>query len=174
MYEAGLPEQRHDSLKVLHYHLDKPEVSFVAISNTVLDAAKTNRAITLFRDPTELSEDLPVLATECLFESPGCPPQNLKEHVDSIVDLHNAYTHIVTEMKLSKVFGLRDFIHFVHYIRRKCLQKDANLSHFQVGQLVVDSLERNFSGSQQFSEICEVFLHRVSILICIVSISSSY
>jgi len=169
MDEAGLPEQSHESLKILHYHLDKPEVSFVAISNTVLDAAKTNRAITLFRDPTEMSQDLQVLATECLFESPGCPPQNLQKHVDSIVDLHNAYTHIVTEMKLSKVFGLRDFIHFVHYIRRKCLQKDANLSHFQVGQLVVDSLERNFSGSQQFSEICEVFLHRVSILNYIVS-----
>ena len=162
MDEAGLPEQSHESLKILHYHLDKPEVSFVAISNTVLDAAKTNRAVTLFRDPTEMSEDLQVLATECLFESPGCPPLNLREHVDRIVDLHNAYTHTVTEMKLNKFFGLRDFIHFVHYIRRKCVQKDANLSLSQVGQLVMESLERNFSGSQQFSEICEVFLNRVS------------
>ena len=68
-------------------------------------------------------------------------------------------------MKLSKFFGLRDFIHFVHYIRRKCVQRDANLSLSQVGQLVVDSLERNFSGSQQFSEICEVFFKRVSILL---------
>jgi len=164
MDEAGLPEQSHESLKILHYHLDKPEVSFVAISNTVLDAAKTNRAITLFRDPTEMSEDLQVLATECLFESPGCPPHNLQKHIDTIVDLHNAYTHTVTEMKLSRFFGLRDFIHFVHYIRRKCVQRDANLSLSQVGQLVMESLERNFSGSQQFSELCEVFLHRVSIL----------
>jgi len=164
MDEAGLPEQSHESLKILHYHLDKPEVSFVAISNTVLDAAKTNRAITLYRDPTEMSEDLQVLATECLFESPGCSPQSLKEHVDRIVDLHNAYTHTVTEMKLSKFFGLRDFIHFVHFIRRKCVSRDANLSLSQVGQLVMESLERNFNGSQHFSEICEVFLHRVSSL----------
>ena len=111
-----------------------------------------------------MSEDLQVLATECLFESPGCSPQSLKEHVDRIVDLHNAYTHTVTEMKLSKFFGLRDFIHFVHFIRRKCVSRDANLSLFQVGQLVMESLERNFNGSQHFSEICEVFLHRVSSL----------
>ena len=167
MDEAGLPEQSHESLKILHYHLDKPEVSFVAISNTVLDAAKTNRAITLFRDPTEMSEDLQVLATECLFESPGCPPHNLKEHVDRIVDLHNAYTHTVTEMKLNKFFGLRDFIHFVHYIRRRCIQRDTSLaisqSLLQVGQLVMESLERNFSGSQCSSEICEVFLRQVSL-----------
>ena len=103
---------------------------------------------------------------ECLFESPGCPPHNLKEHVSTIVGLHNAYTHTVTEMKLSKFFGLRDFIHFVHFIRRKCVQGDTSLSLPQslpqVGQLVVESLERNFSGSQCFSEICEVFLHWVS------------
>ena len=43
MDEAGLPEESHESLKVLHYHLDKQEVSFVAITNHVLDAAKTNR-----------------------------------------------------------------------------------------------------------------------------------
>ena len=161
MDEAGLPEHSHESLKVLHSHLDNPEVSFVAISNTVLDAAKTNRAVSLFRDPTEITEYLENLATECLYESPGCPPHSLREHIDVIVDLHNAYTHIVTEMKLNKFFGLRDFIHFLHYIRRKCVQRDTSLSLHQVGQLVTESLERNFSGSQQLSEILEVFLCRV-------------
>lgn len=47
--EAGLPEEQQDSLKVLHYYLDKPVVSFVAISNHILDAAKSNRAINVFR-----------------------------------------------------------------------------------------------------------------------------
>ena len=162
MDEAGLPEHSHESLKILHSYLDNPQVSFVAISNTVLDASKTNRAITLFRDPTELPEDLEVLATECLFESAGCPPHNLKEHVDTIIHLHSAYTEAMTELKLSKFFGLRDFIHFVQYIRYKCEQRGADLSLHQVGQLVTESLERNFSGSQQFSEICVTFLHWVS------------
>ena len=67
MDEAGLPEERHESLKVqnsnmnialvlhayilqaLHYYLDQQEVAFVAITNHILDAAKTNRAISLFR-----------------------------------------------------------------------------------------------------------------------------
>ena len=161
MDEAGLPERSHESLKILHYHLDNPKVSFVAISNTVLDAAKTNRAITLFRDPTEISEDLEVLATECLFESAGCPPRNLKEHVETIVHLHSAYTKAMTELKLSRFFGLRDFIHFVQYIRHKCVQRDADLTLGQVGQLVTESLEKNFSGSQQFPAIHEAFLHQV-------------
>ena len=161
MDEAGLPEHSHESLKVLHSYLDNPSVSFVAISNTVLDAAKTNRAVSLFRDPTEITEYLGILATECLFESPDCPPPSLKEHIDIIVDLQNAYTYIITEMKLNNFFGLRDFIHFLHYIRRKCVQRDTNLSLHQVGQLVTESLERNFSGSQQLSEILEVFLCRV-------------
>ena len=38
MDEAGLPEESHESLKVLHY---KSEVPFVAITNHILDAAKT-------------------------------------------------------------------------------------------------------------------------------------
>ena len=162
MDEAGLPERSHESLKILHSYLDNLEVSFVAISNTVLDAAKTNRAVTLFRDPMEISEDLEVLATECLFESPGCPPQNLKEHVDTIVDLHSAYTETMTKLKLRRFFGLRDFIHFVQYIRHKCVQRGANLSLCQVGQLVTESLEKNFSGSQQFSAIHKAFLQQVS------------
>ena len=161
MDEAGLPEHSHESLKILHSYLDNPSVSFVAISNTVLDAAKTNRAVSLFRDPLEITNDLKVLATECLFESPGCPPHSLRDRIEVIVDLHNAYTHIMTEMKLNNFFGLRDFIHFLHYIRRTCVQRGTDLSLHQLGQLVTKSLERNFSGSQQLSEILEVFLDRV-------------
>ena len=41
--------EQQDSLKVLHYFLDTPKVSFVAISNHILDAAKSNRAINVFR-----------------------------------------------------------------------------------------------------------------------------
>ena len=164
MDEAGLPERSsHESLKILHHHLDNPEVSFVAISNTVLDASKTNRAITLFRDPTEISEDLGVLATECLFESPGCSPHNLKPHFDTVVNLSTAYTVAITKLKLASFFGLRDFIHFVQYVRYKCVNsKRGDLALKEVGQLVIESLERNFSGSQQFSEICEAFLDQVS------------
>ena len=65
MDEAGLPEDKYESLKALHYHLDKQEVSFVAISNHVLDAAKTNRAVSLIR-PNSTTQDLHELAKECI------------------------------------------------------------------------------------------------------------
>ena len=45
MDEAGLPEEAKESLKVLHYYLDDPNVAFVAISNRPLDAAKMNRCV---------------------------------------------------------------------------------------------------------------------------------
>ena len=48
--EAGLPEEDRESLKVLHYLLEghmsmKAPVAFVAITNHVLDAAKSNRSV---------------------------------------------------------------------------------------------------------------------------------
>ena len=51
-------------IQVLHYHLDQQEVAFVAITNHILDAAKTNRAVNLFR-PTasEVLYYLLILAT---------------------------------------------------------------------------------------------------------------
>ena len=35
--------------QVLHKYLDNAEVSFIGITNHILDAAKTNRAVTLCR-----------------------------------------------------------------------------------------------------------------------------
>ena len=36
-------------MQVLHKYLDDAVVSFVCITNHILDAAKSNRAVTLFR-----------------------------------------------------------------------------------------------------------------------------
>ena len=63
MDEAGLPERSHESLKVLHYYLDDQKVAFVGISNHILDAAKMNRAVSLFR-PDICLEDVEVLARD--------------------------------------------------------------------------------------------------------------
>ncbi|KAJ1631512.1 hypothetical protein T492DRAFT_54450 [Pavlovales sp. CCMP2436] len=74
MDEAGLPEERRESLKVLHYYLEgatpadrTPAVSFVAITNHVLDAAKSNRCACLLRGEPDL-DDLNAIARGCLFE----------------------------------------------------------------------------------------------------------
>ena len=74
MDEAGLPEEERESLKVLHYLLEdhmsaKPKVGFVAISNHILDAAKSNRCITLLRQEPDVDE-MTVIAMGVLFSTP--------------------------------------------------------------------------------------------------------
>ena len=140
MDEAGLPEESHESLKVLHYHLDKKEVSFVAITNNLLDAAKTNRAISLYR-PEASNEDLEMLAKGCLCLNPEKPPPELRAYIDTVVKFCYPYARCMRTTTFSNFFGLRDFIHFVNYFRRK---RDEGKP--LTAQLVMQALERNFSG----------------------------
>ena len=165
MDEAGLPEESHESLKVLHYHLDKQEVSFVAISNHVLDASKTNRAVSLFR-PAVSPEDLKKLAKDFLdsteFNSPHVP--KIQKDLDTIVKFCQAYKQMMANIEFAKFFGLRDFIHFLRYLQRR-------LTWILTPQLVMEALERNFNGvywdsgvaGESFSWLCEVFLSKVKV-----------
>ena len=152
MDEAGLPEESHESLKVLHYHLDKQEVSFVAITNHVLDAAKTNRAISLFR-PEASDEDLETLAKGCLCSNPESPPPELQRDLVMVAKFCQPYSDCMKSSKFARFFGLRDFIQFVNYLRRKRDEGQVLSSH-----LVMQALERNFNGSVEFENICKKFL----------------
>ena len=158
MDEAGLPEDKLESLKVLHYYLDKQEVSFVAISNHILDASKTNRAVSLFR-PKATTEELHELAGSCFFTDDRNRPTttNTKKLVGAICDSYNV---ILQDPEFKCLFGLRDFIHFATYLRRK-------QTHFVDAQLVIQSLERNFNGTKRFAEICRTFLSKVSLALII-------
>ena len=152
MDEAGLPEKAHESLKVLHYYLEHPIVSFVAITNHPLDAAKSNRAVCIYR-PEIFENDIEVLAFDCL----GIV-RNTSEHTDQTVKrLCSAYTKI---MKLSIYFnfyGLRDFIYFLVHLRRKCFEGKYS------AQNIVTGLQRNFGGLslEDFCAICSKFLDQV-------------
>ena len=152
MDEAGLPEESHESLKVLHYHLDKREVSFVALTNHVLDAAKTNRAVSLFR-PEASNEDLHILAKGCLCSNPEDPPPELRGDLARVVQFCAPYSSLMEGTTFSHFFGLRDFLHFVNYLRR---MRDKNWSF--TSQDVMHALERNFSGSDEFENICSKFM----------------
>ena len=155
MDEAGLPEESHESLKVLHYFLDIQEVSFVAITNHILDAAKTNRAISLFR-PDASKEDLEVLAKGCLCPNPEHPPINMKDALQYVVQLCHPYSKLMENTQFSDFFGLRDFIHFISYIRRK---SDVTK---KFAQLVIEGLERNFNGYNDFLNNCNAFLFEIN------------
>lgn len=156
MDEAGLPQERHESLKVLHYYLDKQEVSFVAISNHVLDAAKTNRALSLFR-PQATKEELTILAKGCLCDTPDKPPPELRKDIEIVASFCPAYEILMSKPRFARFFGLRDFINFISYLRRKRMEM---LSP----QLVMEALERNFNGvsKEDFQYICNIFLKAVS------------
>lgn len=70
MDEAGLPEEGRESLKVLHYYLEDhmavdAQVGFVAITNHLLDAAKSNRCALLTRAKPD-HEELMNVARGCL------------------------------------------------------------------------------------------------------------
>ena len=145
MDEAGLPEESHESLKVLHVHLDNQEVSFVGISNHVLDAAKSNRAVSLFRPETS-EEDVRELASVCLKDQPGL--------IDGIC---RAYTCMRESQAFRAFYGLRDFIHFFTYLQRRKRSDD----EVATPQMIMQAIERNFNGSVQFKSICECFLKEV-------------
>ena len=155
MDEAGLPEESHESLKVLHYYLDQQEVSFVAITNHVLDAAKTNRAVSLFRSE---EEDLETLAKGCFCNTSDEPPPELKKDLTTVEQFCPAFSRLMKNQEFRLHFGLRDFIHFVSYLRR---QRDHN--RVLTPQLVMEALERNFNGSDNFNEICNEFLKMVRV-----------
>ena len=152
MDEAGLPEESHESLKVLHYHLDKQEVSFVAITNHMLDAAKTNRAVSLYR-PEASDEDLETLAKGCLCSNREDPPVELQPDLNMVVKLCKPYLDCMKDPSFSRFFGLRDFIHFVNYLCRK-----RNESNPLSQKLVVEALERNFNWFEGFDDVCKAFL----------------
>eukprot|EP00117_Sycon_ciliatum_P002930 scpid215/ scgid3933/ E3 ubiquitin-protein ligase RNF213 len=154
MDEAGLPEDCHESLKALHYFLDNPEVSFVAITNRVLDAAKTNRAISLFRpDPDE--SDLCTLAYGCMCSDPEHPPPYMQSTKKMLDNFCGVYRRLMQDERYSSFFGLRDFIHFIHYLRRGVL-KDQEITP----QIVLRGLERNFNGilEKDFKDLAHRFL----------------
>ena len=153
MDEAGLPEESHESLKVLHYHLDQREVSFVAITNHILDAAKTNRAVSLFR-PKASYDDLQTLAQGCLCPSPNRARPNLMRNLEKMVEKFcKVYAeYMQRDSRFSSFFGLRDFIHFVSYLRRKREERRVSF------QSIMHALERNFNGSDDFENISKKFL----------------
>ncbi|XP_019860429.1 PREDICTED: putative uncharacterized transmembrane protein DDB_G0290641, partial [Amphimedon queenslandica] len=146
MDEAGLPEERHESLKVLHYHLDKREVSFVAITNHALDAAKTNRAISLYRPETS-TEDLKILAKDLLRTSTAMTMKS-----DIINKFCSSFSAMMEDPKYQNFYGQRDFMHFISYIRGK------RGAGFLTEDIVLQALERNFNGHENFSEVFDYFL----------------
>ncbi len=160
MDEAGLPREKHQALKVLHSRLDNPEVSFVAITNTILDAAKTNRAVSLYI-PDKQTGDLETLVRGCLYVP------NEPINVEPIVRFSAAYVEAMEHDQYKNFFGLRDFIHFVTFLRRKIIDDGDKFTD----KLVLQALERNFNGSDYPHKLWNIFLSKVCSHVFYISLS---
>ena len=177
MDEAGLPEEEKESLKVLHYLLEghmsaSPDISFVCITNHVLDAAKSNRCVCLLR-PEPDNDELMCIAKGILCQKHKVDESNIDlvsfEEETMTTDqfctkLCECYLGLVqnkTEFGwFVQFFGLRDFIHLIMYIRRSSTLR-GSVIYISVSALL-HALERNFNGvdSEEFSNICGAFLDK--------------
>jgi hypothetical protein len=182
MDEAGLPEEEKESLKVLHYLLEshmsaKAKVGFVAISNHVLDAAKTNRCVMLLRqDPDD--EEMIAIANGVLFDYRK-DGQSCAHDVDIDGDLISvkcfaeslclSYASLFVETgpltALNTFFGLRDFIYLLKAIRSSSRMKSTRLCTSI--QTIIYSIERNFNGvtDTELRQIVACFLKPLAKLV---------
>ena len=169
MDEAGLPEEEMESLKVLHYYLEghmstKAKVGFVAISNHVLDAAKSNRCVSLLRQEPDEAEMMRI--TEgVLFKTQGAAitkviydEQNFDtEYINQ--KLCQSYRQLMqyNDDKLETFFGLRDYIYFLKYLRKKCVISDRALK--LTPKNILYGIERNFNGimPDHLHTVCSCF-----------------
>jgi hemicentin len=154
MDEAGLPHEEKESLKVLHYYLEDARVGFVAISNRPLDAAKSNRAVVVFRSASD-AQELAALFVGALAESQdlvrapfvqaACAAY--AELMDQAAPLgspvHPAATPSPGRLVFRDRYGLRDFYSFGRYLGRRSRAMPPTDLDFLWG------LERNFGGLPQ-------------------------
>lgn len=175
MDEAGLPEEEKESLKVLHYLLEshmstKAKVGFVAISNHVLDAAKSNRCVMLLRQEPDEDEMLSI-ATGVLFDlredGRACAHDVLIDSTliparDFAARLCSSYSTLFQESsplsQLNTFFGLRDYIYFLKAVRAGSKTESTRLIASM--KTIIYAIERNFNGvtAEELRQLTACFL----------------
>ena len=150
--EMGLAEiSKNNPLKVIHSQLEydenKDKVSFVGISNLVLDASKMNRGIYLSIPESDL-EDLQLTAITIAI-SYG---EKLKEYNNLFNYLAEAYFEYKKFLKNDKqedFHGSRDFYNLNKISAKKIrtlMDEKNNISKDELVQIAINSIERNFGG----------------------------
>ncbi|EPY15168.1 hypothetical protein STCU_12291 [Strigomonas culicis] len=175
MDEAGLPEEKREGLKILHYYLERSRmhetgVGFIAISNHVLDAAKSNRCAVVSRGRPNVDELLKI-AKECLCSEEElatiqCSLNGGKLSCNLVVGgnggdgllnrLCRAFSAAMEGVQplpkdsllppppqFNDFFGQRDFISCVKCIGRGAL---AQRPHTITDDTIYNALETNFNG----------------------------
>uniref|UniRef100_A0A7R9YEM9 AAA+ ATPase domain-containing protein n=1 Tax=Pinguiococcus pyrenoidosus TaxID=172671 RepID=A0A7R9YEM9_9STRA len=142
--EAGLPEAKRESLKVLHYYLDHPSTSFVASSNARPDAAKANRAILCERSNLTLKElkEIGRAAGPRITGDQGVSAELL----DSLCSI---YLGLLKQDWFKKFFGHRDFTYFLRHLSRWIKDYGVQMRNERFVERpkpLLHAVQRNFSG----------------------------
>jgi len=124
--EGGLPDERKHALKVFHYYADHPQVGTVILSNSTLDAAKTNRCIQVLLPKVD-SQDLVALATGLLYGDVAAKERvskSTQRTLGALIRGACAAFASVNQFADTKrdLFDLRDFVYLFRDIRREFLK----------------------------------------------------
>jgi hypothetical protein len=173
--EASLPREETMALKVIHYPLDHPYVSSVILSNKLLDAAKTNRALQVLQSAPS-SSDYQALAKGCIFgDSKDISFKNLAI-IDALCDSFkqcskytiagkNIQENNNNNSETSKsMFHLRDFVYFLRYLH-KYSHIGAGAGNFELTpQALLRGLQRNFNGipANDFHDLVHLFFNNIN------------
>lgn len=183
MDEAGLPERERESLKVLHYFLEsrekKSDVGFVAITNELLDAAKTNRCNSVSRVQYG-EEELQLLVEGCVScshttsavctnistSSPVGADETKKGFLylnevirllclrfEKLRDLSESTSPLPKTNQIliecAQFFGLRDFMHWFKLVGRILQSLELQSKLLSLSHLI-EAFERNFNGVESW------------------------
>eukprot|EP00698_Gefionella_okellyi_P000162 TRINITY_DN10146_c0_g1_i2.p1 TRINITY_DN10146_c0_g1~~TRINITY_DN10146_c0_g1_i2.p1 ORF type:complete len:5535 (-),score=1671.40 TRINITY_DN10146_c0_g1_i2:10-15267(-) len=151
--EASLTREDKHVLKVLHSYLDERYVAFICISNTPLDAANTNRMMTVRRSMAQ-SKDLLVLALGCL----GLIGEQLSTTTQQLVrGLCTGYEMLMQDPHLRRMFHDRDFIYMLRHLHRTAVNDGVPVHITPV--TLLRALEENFNGisQDQFQKLVATF-----------------
>jgi hypothetical protein len=157
--EVGLTSSNRQPLKVLHFYLDKPQIGFVGVSNKILDPARMNRAIVVLREnPGYKSLEFAAMEILKMKREANLTSQSIiNAFKRKVVGLSKGFVILMDNEKYKKMFGLRDFYHFLRNINRRLLSGPSNLDDLY--SIILRSLERNFNGflEAEFLEIARTF-----------------
>ena len=119
----------------------------MAISNRILDPARMNRAV-IMRCGQADKKNLETVAQGIVSDF-----EQLKPVIKSFCA---SFEKLMQSPKFTKIFGLRDFYHFLRYMERN-LSKAQNLIY----DVIQEGLERNFNGVEKkdFEEIRRIFFN---------------
>jgi len=177
--EGGLPREEEAALKVIHEPLDHPKVSCVILTNTALDAAKSNRTLILPHqsvyahysykqdgqknrgDDKERIRRLSQLIMGVLYnrgQAQGTLQYKITEGLAQSFISANEYSHSTKK----NLFNQRDFVYFLRSLKKRCAREGGNNLNI-TSEALLGALRRNFSGipHEDFVGLARMFLRNL-------------